>query len=160
MEAIFWPALLLALGLGLMVAELFLPTGGALGILATISLLTSYYLAQSISSSFGPRWAAGEVALVGLAWAGAIYGMPRTRLGRKVYLRPPSDEELADHPDPGRANVHLGRSGRALTPLRPSGMIELDGRRVEAMAETGLIGAGAAVTVVAVRSGRAVVREA
>ena len=59
----------------------------------------------------------------------------------------------------GQVRDHLGRSGLALTPLRPSGMIDVDGRRVEAMAESGLIGVGAVVTVVAVRSGRVVVRE-
>ena len=158
MEAIFWPTLLLVLGLGLLVAEFFLPTGGVLGVLATASLLGSFYLAR-MAPIGGYWWAACEIALVASVWVGAVYGLPRTRLGRRIYLPPPTAVDLQEERPAAHPAGHLGRSGRALTPLRPSGTIDLGGRRCEAMAEFGLIGAGATVTVVAVRSGRAIVRE-
>ena len=155
MEDYFWPSLLLMLGLGLLVAEVFLPTGGMVGLLAGACLVGSGYLAWRQVGSLGLRWIALEVTLMPMAWVGSLYGLPRTRLGRRVYLQPPTDADLETTRGP------LGRVGlpcRALTPLRPSGSVELEGRRVEAMAESGLIDAGTSGRVVAVRSGRVIVR--
>ena len=158
MEEMTWPILLLCAGLGLLIAEVFLPSGGVLGVLAASSLVASLYLVSKTSQAPVYRWIGLEVALVLASWVGALFGLPRTTLGRRVYLRPPTDGDL-DELYPNRsARDQVGLSGRTLTPLRPSGMIDLGGRRVEAMAESGLIHAGAAITVVAVRSGRAVVR--
>ena len=156
-EAMIWPSLLLVLGLGLMVAEVFLPTGGLLGLLATACVVVSGYLVYAESRVTPARWVAFEVVMLSATWVGTIYGLPRTRLGRRVYLQPPSGDDL-DEFDPRSTLGPVGSSGRALTPLRPSGMIDLGGRRVEAMAESGLIAVGATVTVVAVRLGRVVVR--
>ena len=155
MEAYFWPVLLLMLGLGLLVAEVFLPTAGVVGLLAGSCLVGSGYLAWRHGGSLGPRWIGLEVTLVPVAWAASLYGLPRTRLGRRVYLRPPTAADLA----PSRGPLDwVGRPCVALTPLRPSGSVELAGRRVEAMAESGLIDAGASGRVVAIRSGRAIIR--
>ena len=154
-----FPTLLLALGLCLLAAEVFLPTGGVLGLLAAGCLLASFFLANSQSGSWGYRWGVLEAAAIPLTWAVTIYALPRSRWARGVYLRPPTDEDLAQLDD--RAiGVAVGKRGRVLTPLRPSGMIDVGGRRVEAIAEFGLIETGSVVTVVAVRSGRAVVRVA
>jgi len=158
MEGMTGPIVLLLLGLGLVVAEVFLPSAGLLGLLAAISLVASLYLAYELATITLYGWASLETVAVVGTWFGALHGLPRTRLGRRVYLRPPTDADL-DDPTPGRSVVdEVGRSGRTLTPLRPSGMIDMGGRRVEAMAESGLIAAGELVTVVAVRSGRAIVR--
>lgn len=158
MDELFWPLALLGVGLGLLIAEVFLPSGGILGILAAASLLTSAYLASTVSVTFATRWLLAEAVLIPAAWVAALYGLPRTRLGRQVYLRPPSDAELESRDVRSTQPGRVGDPCRALTPLRPSGMVEMDGRRIEAMAETGLIAAGAAVTVVAIRSGRVIVR--
>jgi hypothetical protein len=42
----------------------------------------------------------------------------------------------------------VGRIGTALTPLRPVGVVELDGRRHEAVSETGFIEAGRTIEVI------------
>jgi len=158
MEGMTGPIVLLLLGLGLVVAEVFLPSAGLLGLLAAISLVASLYLACELATMTFYGWVGLEVIAVAATWFGAINGLPRTRLGRRVYLQPPTDDDL-DDPSSHRSVVDaVGRSGRTLTPLRPSGMIDVGGRRVEAMAESGLIAAGEVVTVVAVRSGRAIVR--
>jgi membrane-bound serine protease (ClpP class) len=52
----------------------------------------------------------------------------------------------------------IGRRGVAVTPLRPSGFVQLDGQRVDAVAETGLIDPGMPVRVVAILDGALKVR--
>jgi membrane-bound serine protease (ClpP class) len=52
--------------------------------------------------------------------------------------------------DPGRGDgvgTLVGRSGRAVTALRPSGQVEVDGRRYEAKTELGTVDAGDAIVV-------------
>lgn len=159
MEALIWPSLLLVFGLGLVMAEVFLPAGGLIGLLAAACLIGSCYLACAASSTIGFRWVLVEGITVPMTWVGTFYGLSRTKLGRRIYLQPPTGDDLADGDQRVQSLDRVGCRGRVLTPLRPSGMVDVEGRRTEAMAESGMIGAGAAVTVVAVRSGRVVVRE-
>ena len=51
----------------------------------------------------------------------------------------------------------MGQLGRALTPLRPSGMVDFDGRRLDGLSEEGLIPSGALIRAVRVRSGQLVI---
>ena len=150
-----WPSLTLMLGLGLLIAEVALPVGGLIGVLAVASLAGSVFLAYTSSATLGLWWGGLEVVMVPATWLATLYSLPRTKLGRRVYLAPPTVDDLGAKTPADQ----VGTSGRVLTPLRPSGMIDVAGRRVEAMAESGLIGAGVWVKVVAVRSGRVVVRE-
>lgn len=53
----------------------------------------------------------------------------------------------------------LGKTGIALTPLRPSGTIIIDNERIDAVTEGGFINSGARVEVVEVEGVRIVVRE-
>jgi membrane-bound serine protease (ClpP class) len=54
----------------------------------------------------------------------------------------------------------IGQFGRAVTPLRPSGLVDFDGRRLDGLSEEGLIPAGTLVRAVRVRGGELVVRTA
>ena len=151
------PFLLVVLALGLLIAEDLLPTAGALGILAACVLGGLLYLGFAQSSTTGLLYLGWEVATgpAGLlAWMALL---SRTGIGRFAHLRPPEAHEVA--PSIGGLDLLglVGRRGRALTPLRPSGMVEFEGRRIDAVAGSGLIEAGLAVEAVGVRSGRLVV---
>jgi membrane-bound ClpP family serine protease len=82
----------------------------------------------------------------------------RTPLGRKFFLKPPAPEEIevshADH----HLEVLVGQVGRTLTPLRPCGHVEIEGRRADALAEEGFLPASTPVRAIRVRSGQLVVR--
>jgi membrane-bound ClpP family serine protease len=54
----------------------------------------------------------------------------------------------------------VGQLGRTLTPLRPSGLVDFEGRRLDALSEEGLIPAGALIRALRVRSGQLIVRPA
>lgn len=153
------PALLLLLGIGLLVAEVFLPSGGIIGLLAFAFFGSSAYLAYSASPTIGLRWALVEGVVIPLAWLAAFRGLARTSLGRAFLLAPPDPEAPGVGTDLGPPVPAVGTEGRAATPLRPAGTVIIDGRRVEALAESNLIAAGAPVRVVGVRSRAVVVRE-
>src|SRR5690606_22059127 len=52
----------------------------------------------------------------------------------------------------------LGKVGRAMTPLRPTGVVEIDGERLEVVTEGEFIAAGSAVKIVAMDRRRYFVR--
>lgn len=52
----------------------------------------------------------------------------------------------------------IGRTGRVLTPMRPVGMCEFDGRRIECVAENGYVQKDRAVRVVRVEGDKVTVQ--
>lgn len=154
-----WPSLCLAVGLFLLVAEVFVPSGGLIGFLALGFLGVSLYLAFT-STAYGAVFLVVTGLLIPLTLMLAIYLWPRTPMAKFLFLRPPEPEDM-DSENQSLMLEHLvGQFGRTLTPLRPSGMVDFEGRRLEGMSEAGLIPTGILVRAIQVRSGRLVVRVA
>jgi membrane-bound ClpP family serine protease len=159
-SALAWPLLLLALAVVLLVAEVFVPSGGLIGLLGICCLGLSLWEAFQHSTEFGLLLLAGDSILLPMTMAVAFYLWPKTPLARRVFLKPPTPEEIVE-PSAVRYFDHLvGRFGKTLTPLRPSGLVDFDGRRLDGISEDGLIPAGALIVAVRSRSGRVVVRSA
>ena len=66
---------------------------------------------------------------------------------------------MATTPEASGLEKYRGRYGRAVTPMRPAGAVEIEGRRVDALSEGLMIEAGAYVKCVDVRAGHIVVRK-
>jgi membrane-bound ClpP family serine protease len=154
-----WAIIALLFGLTLIVAEVFIPSGGVLGFLAVGLLLLSLILAYVHSFTTGLAFtlvicfaAPGAVVLAFHLW-------PRTPLGKRIFLTHPSPEEI-DPTGPKQRSLQSlkGEVGRTLTPLRPSGVTEFGGRRIDTIAEGVMIDEGEAVRVVSVQGSRVVVR--
>jgi len=160
MGTLAWPLLLLAFALILLIAEVFIPSGGMIGILAAFCLVWSLWLAFRSSYSLGLRFLAADVVLLPMAFSLALYLWPKTPMAKHVFLRPPGPEEIEVSHAPHRLDHLVGEVGRALTPLRPSGLVDFDGRKLDGLSEDGLIAAGTLVRAVRVRSGQIVVRTA
>jgi membrane-bound ClpP family serine protease len=152
------PFLILVLGVILIAAEDLLPTGGVLGVLAGGCLLWFLYVGFSQSTSLGVRYLVAEVVTVPLFYMASSFLIDKTGLRRLVTLQPPELHEVGireEGPDLGRL---VGLRGTAVTPLRPSGMVDFEGRRIDGMSDAGLIPLGAEVLAVQVRTGRLIVR--
>ncbi len=152
------PFLILVLGVILIAAEDLLPTGGVLGLLAVGCLAWFLYLGFSQSLDLGIRYLIAEVVSVPLVYFSYTILIDKTGLRRLVSLQPPEIDEIdvtQESPDLGRL---IGLRGRAVTTLRPSGMVLFEGRRIDGISEDGLIPLGAEVLAVQVRSGRLIVR--
>jgi len=155
-----WPLLLLGLGLAFLVAEAFVPSGGLLFLLSSACLGLGLYQAFRHSSERGALFLAADVVLVPLVGGLALYLWQKSPMAAKMTLKAPVADEFTVAHAHDRLDSFVGTLGLAATTLRPSGLVELAGRRYDAAAEAGLIDEGTAVEVVSVRSGRLVVRPA
>ncbi len=158
MSVAFWPSVFLAIGLLLILLEVFVPSGGFIGICSIACLVLCLWYAFSYSVALGVTLVIIDLVALPLTAALAFSLWKRTPLGRRFFLRPPAPEEIeVSHSDHHLENL-VGQVGRTLTPLRPCGHVEIHGQRVEALAEEGFVPAGASVRALRTRSGQLVVR--
>jgi membrane-bound ClpP family serine protease len=158
-QDLFWPILCMAIGLILLLAEVFIPSGGLIGLLAIGLVLVSLGLAFAQSTMLGLKFLAALGVLLPLTLVLAINLWPRTPMAKWIFLKPPEPTDVGPEDDDGPRLDHLvGQYGRTLTPLRPSGLVDFEGRRVDGLAEEGMIPAGAIVRAVQVKAGQMVVR--
>ncbi|RME93081.1 MAG: hypothetical protein D6766_08830 [Verrucomicrobia bacterium] len=143
---------LLLVGLVLLFAETLLP-GMVAGLIGFGCLVAAVVMAYGEFGAAGGTYTLLGV-IAGLVVLGVIWlrVFPHSRLGRIFVAKETIGRINAEKPE------LLGREGVALTPLRPSGMAEIDGRRVDVVTEGGLIEPGTRVKVVAVEGLRVVVR--
>ncbi|MEO0558463.1 MAG: NfeD family protein [Bacteroidota bacterium] len=121
----------LGAGFGVVYAFMtFGPAGGLMALLATIaSAVALFYL----------LWQSG-------AWDQFILSDSLRR------------DTAADAADQESRSEMLGRTGYAVTPLRPGGVVEVDGARVEVETEGAFVASGSEVRVVAMDRRRFIVR--
>lgn len=145
-------------GLLLVLVEVFVPSGGVLGLVAALSIVWALVLAFMASFSTGFALLTATAILVPVL---VTYGMrlfPKTPMGRKLTARGFSFE---DGRAVDRRDTDLqSHTGVVESDLRPAGMARIDGRRVDVVSRGEPIEAGAAVVVVEVSGNRVVVARA
>jgi membrane-bound ClpP family serine protease len=156
---ILWPLICLGIGLTLLLAEVFVPSGGLIGLLALGFLGVGIYLGFT-TTTHGLLFLVALAIMMPLTLAAAVQLWPRSPMAKYIFLTPPTAEESAPEIRVHALEHLIGQFGRALTPLRPSGLVDFEGRRLDGMSEEGLIPAGALVRAVQVRSGQIIVRAA
>lgn len=150
---------LLFLGLGLIVLEVFIPSGGILGTLAGMSLLAAVVLAFLCHVAIGVGVLSAVIIIGPMCLAAALHFWPHTPMGKKILLNVPTSEEvLPDDPQRRRLKALVGCVGQAKSKMLPSGAIVVEGHTVDAVSEGTAIEPGQLVRVVEVRGNRVVVR--
>lgn len=86
----------------------------------------------------------------------AIKYVPQTALGKKMIL---AQTQTGVRSQAERAPELIGREGVAHTVLRPTGVAMVDGKRLDVVAESGMIERGSQIKVVAVEENRLLVRK-
>ncbi len=160
--------LLMALGVVLILVEvLVLPGVGVVGVSGLLSLLGGAVLAMiDRDAEVVPREAIiGAFNVVGLAFLAAVTLLVVLlwAIGRSTSRStgvPRRGNRLVLATDVGGAHDEglVGAVGIALTDLRPAGAAEIDGRRIDVVAEAGFLTAGSALEVVVDEGYRRVVR--
>ncbi len=146
-----WPVLLMLLGIGLAVLEIFFVSHGLLGFFALAAVVTSIVLGFMHSQPLGIAMLITGVVGIPSAVAGALYWWPRTSIGRRVLLAPQrTDEVMPDHADLRDLQNLLGRVGKAKSQLLPAGPVVIDGRTIDAVSEGMPIQPGQLVRVIEV----------
>ena len=160
MNSLFWTVILLAVGLLVMVLEVFVPSGGILGFVSVVAILAAVVMAfVEQGPAIGMLFLTAAVVSVPGVLIMAFRWFPRTPLGRRVLPPPPdASEVLPESPLRKRARGMVGRSGRVVCEMLPWGSVEIDGTTLEAVSETGPIALGTIVEAVGVQGMGVVVR--
>lgn len=150
---------LIAIALVLMVAELFLPTGGICFILSAflaIAGVTLIFLYGDTTTGFMALF--GIFVGVPIFLSALFYLWPEYLWGKRLIPRPEDDMTVASMPGNVQLDQLKGRIGRTVSPLRPAGIVEFDGKRIDCVSEGMMIDVGEQVRCIDARSGRVVVR--
>src|SRR5262245_16184763 len=130
--SLVWAILILIIGLLLLVAEVFVTSGGILAILAGATLIGSIALAFSEGRMTGTIFLIVVLVSLPAAFAIGMHYWPKTAFGRWVSLAGPKLEDIAPTNDTVlELHALLGQVGRTITPLRPAGITDFAGRRVD-----------------------------
>ncbi|MCK6456105.1 MAG: hypothetical protein L6Q92_06195 [Phycisphaerae bacterium] len=147
-----------AIGLALFVLEVFLPSHGMLGIGGAGCIVGGLYLAFRVGLVLGYVSLAAQVLLVPIIAIIGVRVFRRTTVGRWIAppnpVLTPADTSL----DVRALQSLIGTAGRSISPLRPAGICEFNGRRVQCAAESGFIDPDSDVEGVGIVSGALIVR--
>lgn len=161
-----WEELILvAAGIVLLALELFVVPGfgvvGLLGIAGLVAGLVLSLVGGGSSSEFLIEALTRVLAAVAFALLLSLLllrYLPRLPIGRSLILETRLDARGGYASPPERENRWVGRTGRTLTPLRPAGIVEIDGERLDVVSTGDAVEAGRHVKVVRVDGNRIVVR--
>jgi membrane-bound ClpP family serine protease len=160
MDPLAWSALLLLLGLMLVMVEVFIPSGGALGFLSIASLVAAIILAfYHRGAQVGFLFLIATAAALPITLMLAFRWWPKTPMGRRLLLGVPTSEEvLPDSPERRWLRQMVGKVGVAKSVMLPSGAVLVEGHMIDALSEGAPIEAGQRVRVIEVSGNRVVVR--
>ncbi|WP_420455220.1 NfeD family protein [Rubrivirga sp.] len=151
------PVALILVGLALVVVEVTVVPGlnvvGVIGVLgAAVGVVVAF-------AEYGTAGGLGTLAATILTAGGLAYVLYESgawdRFVLSDSLRRDADADAAETESRSRL---LGRTGVAVTPLRPGGVADLGGERVEVETEGAFVAAGSRVRVVALDRQRVRVR--
>ncbi|HON90774.1 MAG: hypothetical protein KBI32_12185 [Phycisphaerae bacterium] len=142
----------------LLVAEVFIPSFGLLSLCSIACLVGGLTIFFRHSPTTGWIGTLVAVAMVPSLLLAAYKVLPKTRFGKRVILSPPVRDRGDAIMDTPELRQLIGREGRVLTTMRPVGMCEFDGRKVECVAEKGYVRRNNRVKVIRVEGTQVTVR--
>lgn len=146
-----WGLGLIGIAVLLVVVEIFLPTGGLVAVLSALTALAGIVSLFLHDVTWGAIGLLGVLIAAPIAFFGGLRIWESSPIGRRM-MGAPSDKELAeDQAEHAREQDEraalVGREGEAVTPLRPVGIVRIDGKRWDAHAELTFIESGERVVV-------------
>ncbi|MCD4831321.1 MAG: hypothetical protein K8R02_05860 [Anaerohalosphaeraceae bacterium] len=142
----------------LLVAEIFVPSFGLISVCALGALAGGVIIFFNISPTAGWLGVAIAVVMIPAVLIAAYKILPKTRFGKSVILSKPEIQPGQAVPDTSVLKEMLGTSGIAITDLRPIGMADFSGKRLECLAESGYINKDTKIEVIKVESTELTVR--
>ena len=165
---IIWAFIFIGIALVLFFVEVFVPSGGIIalvGALAVIASLVAFFMhdmntglvATGMYIIFGPilAWIAFKI------WASSPLAK-RMILGGVVQEDPEEAMQISNarqEEQIAQLQLLVGQVGETITVLRPIGVVQIGGQRIDAMAETGSIESNTPIKVVSVYDNQIKVRE-
>jgi len=152
-----WAILLMLLGCGIIVLEVFIPSGGLLSFFSAVTIIASIVMAFRRDTTTGLSFLVLTLIAVPSTLGLAFKYWPQTPMGKAFLGELKSTEELK--PEETRREL-IGQGGIAQSKMLPSGSVQIDGKTFDAISQGEAIDKGQAVVVIEVRANRVVVRPA
>ena len=155
-RSLFLPVALQLVGVLVIIAEIIIPSGGLLAILALgIFGYSLYFVFANVSLSFGIGFVLADVILIPVLVYFGIKFMARSPVTLRTRLSK-TDGVTSQSPDQNR---WMDCAGRALTDLRPSGVAMIDGQRLDVVTRGEYIDKQTPIVVIAVRGNQIIVKQ-
>lgn len=142
----------------LIIAEVFVPSGGLITACALACLIGGAVIFFHHSTTAGLIGLGCAVVMIPSVLIVAYKALPKTRFGKSVTLTPSERQQGDAVPDTPELKNMVGAVGVVRTPLRPVGMCDFSGQKLECVAESGYVDKGKKVEVIHVESTRVTVR--
>jgi len=156
MKAYIWPILLQLIGVGVIIAEIILPSGGILSLLAAAIFGYSLFLVfTDLSTAAGIAFVVVDIISIPVLIVVGIKMLAKspvtlyTQLSSRLGVSSQAPELLQ----------YLGKEGRAITDLHPAGAAIIEGKRVDVVSGGEYIEKESELLVVSVSGNRIVVRK-
>lgn len=146
-------------GIGLLVLEAFMPGFGLPGIsgiiLEVIAVVMTWF-------NLGPMAALGItliiLSIIAIAISISLRSATKGKLSRSQIILNDVESAEAGYRSSEDMNIFLGREGTATTVLRPTGMADFDGVKLNVMSEGEFVPAGTKVQIVQVEGSRIIIK--
>ncbi len=146
-------------GVGLLVVEVFMPGFGVAGISGIISEIVAVVLTYL---QYGGLAALGLtiviLAVMGISISVSLRSVTKGRLSKSPIVLQNSETAEAGFSAVADMDVFLGKEGETVTVLRPTGMAEFDGVKLNVVSDGEYIPKGTQVRVSRVEGARVVVQ--
>ena len=149
---------MLVLFFGLLTLELFIPSGGLLGVAAAAALIAAIVIGFMHSLETGATILVGAAVFVPIVISIGLRIWPSTPIGRRMLTLNPEADARREAELRAEREAIIGKKGFARSNLLPSGLIEIDGIRMDAISLGMAIDAGQVVEIVSVSAGKIHVR--
>jgi membrane-bound serine protease (ClpP class) len=159
-DPLIWAGLLLLVGLALVMTEVFIPSGGILGVLAFIAIIAAIVMAFMRGSALaGFMFVLVSLVAVPTILMLAFHWLPDTAVGKRLLAAVPTSDEVLPDDEQRRALRELvGKIGHAKSRMLPSGAVQIEGRTIDAVSDGFPIEPGQPVRVIEVTGTEVTVR--
>ncbi len=159
MDPITWSIILLSIGFLVVFLELFIPSAGLLGVLATILLISGVVVAFFHSLYAGAIALLVTVVSIPVLLAIMVNVWPHTPLGRRILLGKMDPKDVMPTSEQYTEFKSLvGQLGIAKTKMLPSGIVLINDRKYDALSDGFAIEVGQPIKVSAVKGNRIIVQ--
>lgn len=156
---LLWGFILAAAAMGILLLEFLIPSGGLLGLLCGMAGIGSIVAFFMYDTRFGVAAVIGYAILTPIVLVFGFKLWINSPLARRMVLGGDVEGNSDGPPDTPGTSRHarakrndelrqiIGAEGVTVTALRPVGVVKINGRRIDAMAESGIVEANTPVVV-------------
>jgi membrane-bound ClpP family serine protease len=150
----------LIIGIALLIIEIFTPGFGVPGISGIILLITSIVITwNNYGSIAGLGMTFVVVALAGITVSVSLKSAATGRISKSALILKDGESRNAGYTATRDMGRYLGKDGIVITILRPAGIAEFDGERLNVVSNGEFIQKGVRVRIELIEGARILVRE-